>query len=131
MRELLGEPRYAGCDPGGCVLVGCERPHGPTLAFVDISMSRAFRSGYPNDIGRRGDVLLLGHVDDPPTNTRFYNRVLRINGGSSPVDYIQIYPPTAQSPDPGLPPLAGGRRSKKTKKNRKRTRSSRKVLRNR
>jgi hypothetical protein len=129
MRELLGEQRYAGCDAGGCVLVGCERAHGPTLAFVDISMSRAFRSGYPNDTGRRGDVLLLTHIPDPP-NTRFYNRVFRINGGSTPPDIIQIYPPTAQSPDPGLPPLAGGRR-KKTKKNRKRTRSSRKVLRNR
>jgi hypothetical protein len=128
MRQLLSEPRYTGCVSGGCVLVGCERDHGPTLAFVDISMSRAFRPLYPNDNGRRGDVLLLTHVEDPP-NTRFYNRVLRINGGSNPVDIIQIYPPTAQSPDPGLPPLAGGRR-KKTK-NRRRTRSSRKVLRNR
>ena len=129
MRELLSEPRYSSCDPGGCVLVGCERDHGPSLAFVDISMSRAFRPGYPSDIGRRGDVLLLTHVDDPP-NTRFYNRVSRINAGSSPVDIIQIYPPTAQSPDPGKPILAGGRR-KKTNKNRKRTRSTRKVLRNR
>jgi hypothetical protein len=128
IRQLLAEPRYSGCDAGGCVLVGCERAHGPTLAFVDISMSRAFRPYHPNDTGRRGDVLLLTHVDDPP-NTRFYNRVLRINAGSSPVDIIQIYPPSAQSPDPGLPPLAGGRR-KKTK-NRRRTRNTRKVLRNR
>jgi len=128
IRQLLAEPRYSGCDAGGCVLVGCERAHGPSLAFVDISMSRAFRPYHPNDTGRRGDVLLLTHVDDPP-NTRFYNRVLRINAGSSPVDIIQIYPPSAQSPDPGLPPLAGGRR-KKTK-NRRRTRNTRKVLRNR
>jgi len=113
MDELRKEPRYTGCDAGGCVLVGCERDDGPGLAFVDITMSRAFRSGNPNDRGRRGDLLYLTHIDGAP-DTRFYNRVYRINTGIMPPVAIQIYPESHESPDPRKSLLRGGRRYKRT-----------------
>ena len=137
--ELMEEQRYAGCDQGGCVLVGCEDGiNGPGLALVDITMSRAFRVGNPSDNNRRGDILYLMNNDDGP-NTRFYNNIYRINvGGSSSPEVIQVYPPSAESPDPEKPYLSapspplgnnsnenlykGGKRGKKTRRKRKMSR---------
>lgn len=141
--ELMYEQRYAGCAGGGCVLVGCERDDGPGLALVDITMSRAFNPDHVN-YSRRGELLYLSNYPAGPP-TRFYNNIYRINVGiSSPPDVIRIYPPSAESPDPGLPalpqgpdppalppplppqtPMPGGRRRKRTRRKRKMSRKNR------
>lgn len=106
MQSILDKPEYTAhsCNAsGGCVLLGCNDPNdmGPRLAFVDITMSRAF----PNK-GRREEILLLEH-NDALTPVRVYNKITRINT----IDDTLI--PVWQSP------TAGGKRNKKTHKRRK------------
>ena len=125
-RELIQEARYAGCDAGGCVLVGCESGDGPGLALVDITMSRAFNPQDSNN-SRRADLLYLDHDPTGPT-TRFYNSIYRVNvGASSPSDIVKIYPmpalPVAQGFPNNINLYSGGKRSKRTRTKKARRKS--------
>ena len=68
------------CDHGGCVLIGCETSSGPRLAFVDISMSRAFGDGRIENT-RRAEFLLLENSSARPIINRYYNKVSRVQVG--------------------------------------------------
>lgn len=106
MRSILDKPEYQAysCDTlGGCVLLGCNDPFdtGPRLAFVDISMSMAFTNK-----GVREEILLLEH-DEALKDTRFYNKINRINTIDKSI--ILVWQSAAR----------GGRRNKKTYKKHK------------
>jgi len=93
MHSILERPTYndKGCKAdGGCVLLGCNdnlnpRDKGPHIAFVDISMSRAFVNK-----GVREEILLLEH-DESFQDTRFYNKISRINTAEDPNDIIVVW----------------------------------------
>lgn len=66
----------ARCGSSGCLLFGCKTDNAPKLAFVDITMSRAFRPGL-SDNTRFNEILVLKH-DPSPTfqGERYYNIII-------------------------------------------------------
>ena len=96
------------CTKGGCVLVGCEDNEGPHLAFVDITMSRAFRPKNNNDIietNRRGEILHLQH-DENLGGSRYYNHIMRKEVMNGDVTSITVWKNS-------YPEFKGGKTNKK------------------
>jgi len=149
MQQLEGIDRQrcrsiGGTDQdNGCVLFGCkDGENAPRLAFVDITMSTAFRAQV-SDSNRHNEVLLLSHSDKPENEgSRYYNIMssltslepLLIN-----IVWTQQAPLRATAPVLNEPmynwrnleegSISGGRKKiKKTKKNKRRQGTSRKVL---
>lgn len=136
----------------GCVLFGCkDADFAPRLAFVDITMSTAFRGGV-SDSDRHNEILYLSHNTGAEyAGPRYYNMMFRIvNTMLYDTIWVQnqiVAPPTGP-PAPGnlnqnpynqatnfnrwsqweLAQL-GGKRKKKARSHKKRQRSTRKVLR--
>lgn len=99
-RRLLERSSYTKHSCGGlqgCVVVGCKKPDGPHLAWVDIGMSRAFNpvnTTFEEEKARRSEILYLTHRPDGP-DSRFYNLVVRKDTGPKKVDEI-VWPNQAQ-----------------------------------
>ena len=94
MAAILANPAFSDCDRGGCVLLGCDKANIPSLAFVDISMSAAFRSGFPNSPGessRRAELLKFEHVAGLDTSERYYNKITREKVGGVGVNESLVY----------------------------------------
>jgi hypothetical protein len=127
MNQIHRQEEYSrlNCKKGGCVLVGCEDNEGPHLAFVDITMSRAFRKKDdrdPIELNRRGEILHLQH-DDRLGDSRYYNHIMRKEVMKGDVNSITVWMNNKSVK------LKGGRTNKK-KKRIQRLRRTRKVLRN-
>jgi len=121
---------------GGCVLTGCNDPEPskypthpggnpnrpPRLAFVDMGLSSCFtRSsmygpfGPPNpakNAPKREEMLYLFHDADLSSHERYYNTIVRVNGGGDGSDLGKVVWREA------LPAAGGGGRKKKTRRNR-------------
>ena len=93
MKSIISKPQFAGCEKGGCVLLGCDKETGPSLAFVDIAMSSAFRdvlNPYTKrqviarnnikrtEAQRHAEFLKFEHN---PTlkGDRYYNKIIRVS----------------------------------------------------
>lgn len=122
-RDILSQPEYMRhhcAVDGGCVLAACrDREGAPRLAFVDISMSRAFNPT-KNPIGR-SELLYLNHDANLP-GPRYYNRIYRINAGGNGTPHEVVW--TAPPPAPAPPPKGGRRISRRNKMRRRKTRHS-------
>ena len=115
MQGILQNPVFNDCRDGGCVLLGCDKEEAPSLSFVDISMSSAFRNpvGSPPGIAeksRRAELLKFEHDDALDTSTRYYNKISREKvGGIGPNEslvYWQAKPKT----------VGGNRKTNRSKK---------------
>ena len=122
-RAILSRPEYIRhqChNDGGCVLAGCMDAQGaPRLAFVDISMSRAFNpAGSPID---RSELLYLHHDPSLP-GPRHYNRIERRNAGGNgtPDEPIWAAPVPVPAPAAAAAAVTGGRRLRRRSKVRRR-----------
>lgn len=134
MKSILSAPKFDACGAGGCALLGCDKDqeHGaPSLAFVDISMSSAFRNdlfyGKPLftpsmlktiETNRRAELLKFTHDDSLDTSDRYYNKITREKvGGIGPIQTLLYWQ---------APAKAGGRSRKNRRRKNRKTRRSRK-----
>jgi len=131
MKSILSGPKFGDCGAGGCTLLGCDKAQGaPSLAFVDISMSAAFRNrlfyGRPifspdtlknMETRRRAELLKFTHDTALDTSERYYNKITREQvGGNGSIETLLYWQ---------APTKAGGR-SRKNRRNNRKTRRSRK-----
>lgn len=129
MKSILSGPKFSECTNGGCALLGCDKEQGaPSLAFVDISMSAAFRNKLfygmpllPDDRlrivenSRRAELLKFTHDATLDISQRYYNKITREKvGGRGPIQTLLYWQ---------APAKAGGRTRKNRRKNRKSRRS--------
>ena len=134
MKSILSGPKFSECGGGGCALLGCDKEQeqdAPSLAFVDISMSSAFRNKLmyakptiPQDRlkliedTRRAELLKFMHDDSLDASNRYYNRITREKvGGRGPVQTLLYWE---------APAKAGGRSRKNRRRKNRKTRRSRK-----
>lgn len=118
MTGILKNPKFASCDGGGCVLLGCDKKEGaPSLAFVDISMSAAFRNPLFNkkplinsatlnarERERRAELLKFVHDTTLDDSDRYYNKITREKvGGNGPNESLLYWASKAKT--------AGGKKS--------------------
>lgn len=116
--DIINKPPYStnNCfSDGGCVLLGCVDGSGPRIAFVDISMSRAF-----DNKGVREEILLLQY-EYPKSYfvNRYYTNIFRINTSEDPIDVIRVWPTDDSSV---YNPTRGGKRKVYTTRKNKRIR---------
>jgi hypothetical protein len=119
MADILKNPLFKDCDGGGCVLLGCDKKDkGPSLSFVDISLSSAFRNlvATPdllnleeNEKKRRSELLKFEHDPLLDITERYYNRITREKVGGIGVNETLIH---WQAQKKGT----GGKRKSKTHK---------------
>jgi hypothetical protein len=136
---LMQEDTYQkyGCNDGGCVVVGCNDEAGPHLAFVDIAMSGAFRNRKKNK-SKRYEILKLDMGTRPNGNSRYCNKITRINVSDNEAEEIPVWE-AIPAPEPsrveevntdckgGLCTISGGKRIQ-TKKLKRSKREKKKTL---
>jgi hypothetical protein len=114
MSEIMSQNEYKGCEKGGCVVIGCNDTRGPHLAFVDISMSGAFRNR-PGYEAIRYEVLKL---ELNPTIQKVSRLNITADGSDSSEDIVvwkESESPLANTQCTGPScSLMGGRRKRKT-----------------
>lgn len=131
MSSILKNPKFSDCNKGGCVLIGCDTQTdgSPSLVFVDISMSSAFRntkkgSFYtisPADLkeiedNRRAEILKMEHDSTLDDSKRYYNKISREKIGGTGPNMSLLYWQALQK-------TSGGKRSKTVRnKNRRKFR---------
>ena len=106
--------KYRCGGPTGCVVLGCADANGPHLAFVDIGFSRTFSTGGTSvaEMARRAEVLHMKHDPALESTARYYNVIVRKNMAAAGSDE-HVW---------SAKPRAGGRRSRKHKRQRQKTR---------
>ena len=115
---------------GGCVLTGCNDPQPgppppggnpggnpnrpPRLAFVDMGLSSCFTSSTnpAKNAPKREEMLYLFHDAALSSHERYYNTIVRVNGGGDGSDLGNFVWREA------LAAAGGGGRKKKTRRNR-------------
>ena len=136
--DIITKHQYSskGCDQGGCVLVGCEVPTGPKLAFVDISMSACFRRGpalndkdteWEREKAFRAEILRLKHDPKLIDANRFYNVITREKvSGAGDKESIPVWSdkakPNANAPGQAKGTPGGKSRRRKHRRSRAKTR---------